>query len=120
MNRAVEILAAKAAGRGGRGASAAAPLKELGEHPEHGGPIQVMSGRYGPYVKWDKINATLPKDLTPEALTREEAVALIAEKAAKGGKGSKAVKAKTAKPKTAAKPKKAAAKPKAKPAVKKD
>ena len=120
MNRAVEILAAKAAGRGGRGASAAAPLKELGEHPEHGGPIQVMSGRYGPYVKWDKINATLPKDLTPEALTLAEAVALIAEKAAKGGKGSKAVKAKTAKPKTAAKPKKAAAKPKAKPAAKKD
>ena len=119
MNRAVELLAAKAAGRGGRGATAAAPLNELGEHPEHGGPIQVMAGRYGPYVKWDKINATLPKDVAPEALTLAEAVALIAEKAAKGGKGSKAVKAKTAKPKAAAKPKKAAAKPKAKPAAKK-
>jgi DNA topoisomerase-1 len=110
MNRAVELLAAKAAGRGGRGA-AAAPLKELGEHPEHGGPVNVMSGRYGPYVKWDKVNATLPKDVEPEALTMEQAVALIAEKAAKGGKAKAKPKA-AAKPKTAAKTK-TAAKPKA-------
>ncbi|MBF9058247.1 type I DNA topoisomerase [Rhodobacterales bacterium HKCCSP123] len=88
MNHAVELLAAKAAGRGGRGASAAAPLKELGEHPEHGGPVNVMAGRYGPYVKWDKVNATLPKDVEPEALSMEQAVALIAEKQAKGGKGT--------------------------------
>jgi DNA topoisomerase-1 len=101
MNRAVELLAAKAAGRGGRGA-AAAPLKELGEHPEHGGPVQVMAGRYGPYVKWEKVNATLPKDVAPEAVTMEQAVALIAEKAAKGGKGKTATKAKT-KPKPKAK-----------------
>jgi DNA topoisomerase-1 len=87
MNRAVELLAAKAAGRGGRG-SAAAPLKELGEHPEGGGPVHVMAGRYGPYVKWEKINATLPKDVDPEAVTMEQAVALIAEKQAKGGKGT--------------------------------
>ena len=87
MNRAVELIAAKAAGRGGRGA-AAAPLKELGEHPEHGGPVNVMSGRYGPYVKWDKINATLPKGTEPEDVTMDTAVALIAEKQAKGGKGT--------------------------------
>ncbi len=106
MNRAVELLAAKAAGRSGRG-SAAAPLKELGEHPEHGGPVQVMAGRYGPYVKWDKVNATLPKDVEPGALSLEQAVELIAEKAAKGGKGKAKAKA-PAKAKAAAKPKAAA------------
>ncbi|MEM1342001.1 MAG: topoisomerase C-terminal repeat-containing protein, partial [Pseudomonadota bacterium] len=86
MNRAVEILAAKAQGRG-RGA-AAAPLKELGEHPERGGPVNVMAGRYGPYVKWGKINATIPKDVEPETVSMEVAVGLIAEREAKGGKGT--------------------------------
>ncbi len=87
MNRAVELLAAKAAGRGGRGA-AAEPLKALGDHPEHGGAVNVMKGRYGPYVKWEKINATLPKGTEPEDVTMEIAVSLIAEKQAKGGKGT--------------------------------
>ncbi|WP_397542417.1 type I DNA topoisomerase [Roseovarius salis] len=89
MNRAVEELAKKAASRGkGRGA-AAKPLKELGEHPQSGGPVNVMDGRYGPYVKWDKINATLPKDVDPSEVTMDQAVELIAEKAAKKGKGRK-------------------------------
>ncbi len=89
MNRAVEELAKKAASRGkGRGA-AAKPLKELGEHPESGGPVNVMDGRYGPYVKWDKINATLPKGTDPQDVTLDMAVELIAEKAAKKGKGGK-------------------------------
>ena len=87
MNRAVEELARKAA-RSGRGrGTTATPLKELGEHPESGGAVNVMDGRYGPYVKWDKINATLPKDVSPEQVTLEMAVALIAEKAAKKGTG---------------------------------
>jgi DNA topoisomerase-1 len=91
MNRAVEVLAQKASR--GRGTGAPAPLKELGEHPTDGGPVQVMSGRYGPYVKWDRVNATLPKDMAPESVTMEQAVALIAEKAAKGGKKAPARKA---------------------------
>ncbi|WP_135450941.1 type I DNA topoisomerase [Tabrizicola caldifontis] len=88
MNRAVEVLAQKASR--GRGPSVAtAPLKVLGEHPD-GGEVQVMPGRYGPYVKWGKINATLPKGIEPEAVTLEEALALVAEKAGKNGKGKKA------------------------------
>ncbi|MEZ5886679.1 MAG: type I DNA topoisomerase [Paracoccaceae bacterium] len=89
MNRAVEVLAQKAA-RGGRGAAtAAAPLKELGEHPD-GGALQVMAGRYGPYVKWGKVFATLPKGTDPESVTFEQAVEWANEKAAKGGKGKPA------------------------------
>ncbi|RJE80647.1 type I DNA topoisomerase [Paracoccus sp. JM45] len=90
MNRAVEVLAAKQTR--GRGA-AAAPLKELGDHPD-GGPIQVMSGRYGPYVKWAKINATLPRDVAPEDLSVEQALELIAAKAAKAPAAKKKAPAK--------------------------
>ena len=100
MNRAVQLLAEKVASRGGRG-RAAAPLRELGEHPEAGGPVSIMSGKYGPYVKWEKINATLPDTVEPDQVTMEQAVELIAERAAKSGKKA---------------PKKAAAK---KPAAKK-
>ena len=101
MNRAVELLAEKRANPGGRGRAAAKALKELGEHPDGGGAVNVMEGRYGPYVKWDKVNATLPKDTNPDDVTMEMAVALIAEKAAKSGK--KAPKKKAAAKKPAAK-----------------
>jgi len=37
-------------------------------------------------VKFGKVNATIPKDKDPMTVTLEEAVALIAEKAAKGKK----------------------------------
>jgi len=89
MNRAVELLAEKRANPGGRGRGAAKPLRDLGEHPDEGGPVQVFEGRYGPYVKWGKVNATLPKDEAPEDITLEAATALIAEKAAKTGGGRK-------------------------------
>src|SRR6056297_3162575 len=89
MNRAVEELAKKAASRG-QGRAAAKPLKELGEHPEGGGAINIMDGRYGPYVKWEKVNATLPKDTDPQDVTLDMAIQLIAEKSAKSGKGKKA------------------------------
>ena len=91
MNRAVELLAEKRANPGRNRRTTAKPLKELGEHPDKGGPVNVLDGRYGPYVKWDKINATLPKDTDPEAVTMEMAVALIDEKAGKKG-GSKGAK----------------------------
>ena len=114
MNRAVEVLAAKQV-RGGRGA-AAAPLRELGEHPD-GGPIQIMDGKYGPYVKWAKVNATLPRGVATEDLTVEQALELIAAKAAKSpGKGKKPA-AKKAPAKAAAKT--TAAKPATKTAAKK-
>ncbi|MEX0284303.1 MAG: type I DNA topoisomerase [Paracoccaceae bacterium] len=111
MNRAVELLAEKRANPGrGRGA-AAKPLKELGPHPDDGEPVNVMDGRYGAYVKWGKVNATLPKETTAETVTLEQALPLLAEKAAKKGTRKKAPAKKTAKKpaakKTTAKTKKA-------------
>ena len=94
MNRAVEEIARKLASRGGAGREQAKPLRELGEHPIDGGPVNVYDGRYGPYVKFGKINATLPKGVTPEAVTMDVAVALVTEKAAKKGSGKAKPKAK--------------------------
>jgi DNA topoisomerase-1 len=93
-NRAVSLLAEKAANRRPRGSSV---IKELGEHPELGGKVQVLNGRYGPYVKHGKINATIPRDRQPEQVTLAEAVELIAARAAKGPAKKAAKKAATKK-----------------------
>ncbi len=79
MNRAVTLIA-EAAEKKPRGAE---PLRQLGEHPD-GGEIAVYDGKYGPYVKHKKTNATLPKNVTPEDVTLEQAVELIKARAAKG------------------------------------
>jgi DNA topoisomerase I len=88
LDRALALLAQKAARGPGRGRgdapAAANVLKDLGPHPKDGQPVQVLDGRYGPYVKHGKVNATLPKDLPPADVTLDQALALLAEKAAKG------------------------------------
>ncbi len=126
LNRAVSLIAESKAGTQGRAAGAGSPVKVLGEHPELGAKVEVFSGRYGPYVKCGKVNATLPKGMAPEAVTMDDAVKLIAariEAGAKNGKKKPAAKAKAkaAKPETSgtngksakAKPAKGAKKPKA-------
>nr|WP_319948304.1 type I DNA topoisomerase [uncultured Shimia sp.] len=118
MNRAVELLAEKRANPG-RGRSAAAkPLKELGEHPDGGGPVNVLDGRYGPYVKWEKVNATIPKDIDAANVTMEQAVEWIAEKAAKKPTRKKAAPKKAATKKAPAKKTAAKKAPAKKPAAK--
>lgn len=94
INRAVAVLEEKK--KKGFGPEA---LKTLGEHPDEGGVIEVMKGRYGPYVKHKKTNATLPKDMDPQSVTMEQAVELIAAKAKAPKKKKKAVKKKTTKKK---------------------
>ena len=115
MNAAVVKLAEAAAGGGRpqRGA-ARAPLKELGQSPVTNTEVRLMEGRYGPYVTDGTTNATLPKTSTPESLTLDEALALLAARAeaAPAKKGRKAAPKKTAAKKAPAK--KPAAKPKAK------
>lgn len=110
LNRAVALLAEKRAGKfAGRGA-AVAPLKDLGAHPETGDPVHVMAGRFGPYVKSGKVNATLPKGTAPEDLTMEQALPLLAAKAGAAPKKKAPVKKAAAKKPAAKKaaPKKAA------------
>jgi len=116
MNHAVQLLAEKVASRGSRG-KAATPIKELGEHPDVGGPVNVFDGKYGPYVKWDKINATIPDTIEVADITLSQAVTLIEERAAKSGKKIAPKKAAAKKP--AAKKKAATKKPAKKPAAKK-
>jgi DNA topoisomerase-1 len=119
LNRAVTLLAEKRAG-GGKSRfqrQAATVLKDLGEHPVEGGKIQVLEGRYGPYVSHNKVNATVPKSKKPEDLTADEAIALLAERIANGG-GKKAKRGAKAPAKAKAAPKavKAAGTASAKPA----
>ena len=76
LDRAVELLAQAREGN--------TVLRVLGDHPDDKASVEICSGRYGPYVRHGKINATLPKGVSPDAITLEEALELIAAKAAKG------------------------------------
>jgi len=79
INRAVAAIADAAAKKGG----AKTVLKDLGEHPDDGAKIQVLDGRYGPYVNHNRTNATLPKGTEPTSVTLEQALEWIAAKASK-------------------------------------
>ena len=59
-------------------------MRDLGPHPENQQSIAIYSGRYGPYVKYGKTNATLPPGVDPMTVSLEEALQLLAVKTAKG------------------------------------
>jgi DNA topoisomerase-1 len=111
LNRAITLIAEKLANpKKGRFGAAKDPGRSLGEHPDKGGPVVVKSGRYGPYVSHDGVNATLPKDKRPEEMTLAEALPLLAareEYIASGG-GKRPAKGKAAKDKAAKAPAKSA------------
>ena len=113
LNRAVTLIEEKRAKGPRRGRAGGDPGRALGDHPDKGGPIVVKAGRYGPYVSHDGVNATLPSDMTPEAITLDQAVGLLDARAARGPTKPPAKSRSTAR-KTPAKPKAAAAKPPAK------
>ncbi|MES2353911.1 MAG: type I DNA topoisomerase [Pseudomonadota bacterium] len=105
LARAVELLAQP------KGAGRSAPAgKMLGKHPKDNEAVTVHDGRYGPYVKHGKVNATLPANLDATTVTLEEAIELIAAKEAKGPPAKKVAAKKTsgAAKKTSSKTKKAA------------
>jgi DNA topoisomerase-1 len=79
LSRALELLSEEKKGRGGN-----TLIRTVCEHPVDKKPVDLYVGRYGPYVKHGKTNATVPKELDPEKLTQEEALSLLASK---GGKG---------------------------------
>jgi DNA topoisomerase-1 len=76
LARAVELLA--------EARTSNTVLRELGEHPDDKKPVDVCNGRYGPYVRHGKVNATLPKDISPDEITLLEALPLLAARVAKG------------------------------------
>ncbi|MFA5943769.1 MAG: type I DNA topoisomerase [Candidatus Thermoplasmatota archaeon] len=82
LGEALDLLAKPKQGRGGRGQ--ATVLRELGPHPEDGKPVNILDGRYGPYIKHGEVNANVPKGTAVEAVTMDVAVAAIAERAARG------------------------------------
>lgn len=88
-NRAIDLIIAKESGLTGRrfGDAASAPTRVLGQHPS-GGEVAIKAGRYGPYIKYGKLNVTLPRDADATTLTLDEALALIAAK--QTGQASKA------------------------------
>ncbi len=98
MNRAVALIAEPKQRRGPK------VLHTVGEHPDDGRAINVLDGRYGPYVSHDKVNASLPAGLDPADLSLEDALTLLRERAAKGTK-KKPAKKKAAAKKSAAKKK---------------
>jgi DNA topoisomerase-1 len=85
LTRAVELLAEKKAGGGGG--------RSLGAHPEDNRSVAVHSGRYGPYVKHGKINATIPAAIDPAKITLDQALELLSAKTTKSGKSGKPPKA---------------------------
>jgi DNA topoisomerase-1 len=112
--QALELLSQPKTG-GRQRAAPAKPLRELGNHPETNKPLVIKSGRYGPYVTDGELNASLARGSDPQALSLQEAVALLAERAARieqdGGVTKKRAGAKKAAPSgKAATEKKAASK----------
>ena len=88
LRRALELLAQPKYGGRGR-AAPKEPLKTLPASPVTNEPIKLLDGRYGPYLTDGTTNASLPKDMSPEQVTFEDAVRLLAERAAMGGGGRK-------------------------------
>jgi DNA topoisomerase-1 len=114
LNRAVTLIAEKKLKPASGRRFGADPGRNLGDHPDKGGPILAKSGRYGAYVTHDGINATITGDKTHETITLEEAAALIDARIAAGAvpkkkkaKADKADAAKATKSKTPAKTAKA-------------
>jgi DNA topoisomerase-1 len=94
LERALQLLAEP---KGRRGRRKAEPLKELGPHPEDGEQVAIYNGPYGHYVKHGKVNASLPEGKTPDDITLELALELIAAKAATKKTGRKGTRKTTTK-----------------------
>ena len=85
INRAVSLLANAKPGR----LKSSSEIKTLGDHPDEKKPIKVMKGKFGPYIKYKTINATIPDQYDPETISMDEALDLIERKLEKDGKSKK-------------------------------
>lgn len=81
LKRAIELFAQEKRGRG-----KSKSIKDLGKHPDTGDAIQLMEGKYGPYIKSGKTNVSLGQDQDPKKISLDEAIALLAPKLNKKAK----------------------------------
>jgi DNA topoisomerase-1 len=88
INRAVSLLAEP---RKGGGRRMPTPLRVVGNHPGDGAPVNLFSGRYGPYVSHGGVNATIPRDIEPETVSLEQALELLGARS-KGKRSAKPAK----------------------------
>ena len=72
LNRAITLIAEAKPGR-----ISSSLIKDLGEHPEEKKAVRIMKGKYGPYIKYKSLNATIPEEKDPLEITMEEALILI-------------------------------------------
>jgi DNA topoisomerase-1 len=75
LERALEVIRLK---------QEADALRLIRDFPDDG--IQVLNGRYGPYITDKKKNAKIPKDRDPKSLTLEECKALLEAAPERGGR----------------------------------
>ena len=75
LNRAVTMIAEAKPGR-----ISSSEIKNLGDHPEDKKPVRVMKGKFGPYIKYKSVNATIPDNMEPEEITMDQALILIDKK----------------------------------------
>ena len=98
----------------GRGAAKKEPLKTFDPSPITEQPVQLLDGRYGPYLTDGTTNVSLRKGMTPEEITFDEALAMLADKAAQGPAPKKSAKKRAAPKKATPKKKSASGKKSAK------
>ena len=72
INRAITLIAEAKPGR-----MLSSMIKDLGEHPEDKKPVRVMKGKFGPYIKYKSLNATIPEEKDPNDINMDDALILI-------------------------------------------
>jgi len=72
LNRAITLIAEAKPGR-----MSSSIIKDLGEHPEDKKPVRVMKGKFGPYIKYKSLNATIPEEKDPNEISMDDALILI-------------------------------------------
>ena len=72
LNRAITLIADAKPGR-----MSSSIIKDLGEHPEDKKIVRIMKGKFGPYIKYKSLNATIPEEKDPSEITMDEALILI-------------------------------------------
>ena len=101
LERALELLATPKKGRSSSKSKTA--LKELGTHPEDEEPVNIYNGPYGPYIKHNKTNVSIPEGKSVEDITLEIALELLATKTSTKKSKTKTTKSKSTSSKSSTK-----------------